>query len=39
MRGTVSKRLRRESEKETIGLSVSETKKVYKQKKKAYKSK
>lgn len=39
MRGTVSKRLRREAEKETVGQMEFKTKVVYKEKKKSYKSK
>lgn len=37
MRNTVAKRLRREAEKETVGMDLNSTKKVYKAKKKAHK--
>jgi hypothetical protein len=39
MRGKVAKRLRKEAEKETVGLSPEETRKVYREKKKQYKIK
>jgi hypothetical protein len=37
MSGKVAKRLRREAEKETVGMTEKETRKFYRQKKKSYK--
>lgn len=39
MRNKVAKRLRKEAEKETVGKSTKETRKVYQAKKKQYKAK